>query len=93
MIFFKYSCYLCDSNQINMPKETKEGLYQGVIEKDDNGNYFCGPYLLDYQTVETYYKLGDRVSLKTIIKNTSRKSMEAYPQKSVKFSFASTEND
>lgn len=93
MIFFKYSCYLCHSNQINMPKETKEGLYQGVIEKDDKGNYFCGPYLLDYQTVETYYKLGDRVSLKTIIKNTSRKSMEAYPQKSVKFSFASTEND
>ncbi|KKO89335.1 MULTISPECIES: hypothetical protein [Sphingobacterium] len=75
-----------------MPKETRTGLYQGIIEKDDNGNYFCGPFLLDYQTVETYYKLGDRVSIKTIIKNTSRKSMEAYPQKSVKFSYASEDH-
>jgi len=46
---------------------------------------------LDYQTVEAYFKLGDRVSLKSIIKNTSRKSMETYPEKSMKFSFA-TEN-
>jgi len=44
------------------------------------------------RTVETYYKLGDRVSIKTIIKNTSRKSMEAYPQKSVKFSFATEDH-
>ncbi|WP_312789257.1 hypothetical protein [Sphingobacterium sp.] len=76
-----------------MPKETRTGLYQGIIEKDDNGNYFCGPYLLDYQIVETYYKVGDRVSLKTIIKNTSRKSMEAYPHKSVKFSYATESDD
>lgn len=76
-----------------MPKETRAGLYQGIIEKDANGNYFCGPYLLDYQIVEAYYKLGDKVSIKSIIKNTSRMSMEAYPQKSIKFSFAAENHD
>jgi len=76
-----------------MPKETKAGLYQGTIEKDTNGNYFCGPYLLDYQIVEAYFKLGDRVSLKSIIKNTSRMSMETYPQKSIKFSYATENHD
>lgn len=76
-----------------MPKETRTGLYQGTIEKDANGNYFCGPYLLDYQTVEAYFKLGDRVSLKSIIKNTSRMSMETYPQKSIKFALATADHN
>ena len=76
-----------------MPKETKKGLYQGIIEKDAKGNYFCGPYLLDYQLVESNFRLGDKVSIKKIVGNTSRKSFEDYPQKSIKFSLAGEDND
>lgn len=71
-----------------MPRETREGLYQGVIEKDDNGNFFCGPLLLDYQLVKAYFKIGDRISVKKVIGNTSAKSSKDYPQKAVKFSLA-----
>lgn len=71
-----------------MPKETREGLYQGVIEKDANGNYFCGPYLLDYKLTETHFRLGDRISLKKVVSNTSAKSFDQYPIKAIKFSLA-----
>ncbi|WKW46189.1 hypothetical protein P3875_10430 [Myroides sp. JBRI-B21084] len=71
-----------------MGKETKEGLYQGIIEKDDKGNYFCGPYLLDYKLTEANFKLGDKISIKKLINNPSAMSVEQYPKKSVKFSLA-----
>lgn len=74
-----------------MAKETKEGIYKGVIEKDAQGNYFCGPYLLDYQYTEANFKLGDLISLKTAVANPSGKSKDAYPKKSVKFFLAGDE--
>lgn len=76
-----------------MSKETKEGLYQGIIEKDANGNYFCGPYLLDYKLTEANFKLGDKISIKTLINNPSDISLEQYPKKSVKFSKAGEKHD
>jgi hypothetical protein len=35
-----------------MSKEVK-GIYTGAIEKDENGNYFCGSFMLDYKAVAT----------------------------------------
>ena len=74
-----------------MPKETKKGIYQGIIEKDENGNYFCGPYLLDYKMVVSTFKEGDKISIKTLINNPSNMSVERYPQKSIKFFLADKE--
>lgn len=71
-----------------MGKETKEGLYQGIIEQDEKGNFFCGPYLLDYKMVTTGFKLGDKISIKKLINNPSDISVEQYPKKSIKFSMA-----
>lgn len=79
--------------QYKMTKETREGLYQGIIEKDANGNYFCGPYLLDYKLTEASFKLGDKISIKTLINNPSDISVEQYPKKSVKFSLAAEKHD
>lgn len=76
-----------------MPRETREGLYQGIIEKDADGNFFCGPLLLDYKTVVAHFRTGDRISVKKVIANNSAKSIEAYPQKAVKFSLAVAEHD
>lgn len=75
-------------NYILMGKETKEGLYQGIIEKDEKGNFFCGPYLLDYKMVTENFSLGDKISIKKLINNPSNMSVEAYPKKSIKFSLA-----
>lgn len=74
-----------------MSKETKKGIYRGIIEKDELGNYFCGPYLLDYQYTEAQFKLGDKISIKTVIANPSGKSRTAYPMKSMKFFLAEEE--
>ncbi|MFD2602187.1 MULTISPECIES: hypothetical protein [Flavobacterium] len=63
----------------------KKGVYSGLIEKDENGNYFCGQYLLDYQRVEKDFKIGDKITIKSVIDNPSDKSVEQYPQKSRDF--------
>ena len=66
-----------------MAKE--KGVYTGIIEKDENGNYFCGEYLLDYQYTEASFKLGDEININTIIANPSDKSYNQYPKKSRNF--------
>ena len=71
-----------------MAKEEK-GVYTGIIEKDEHGNFFCGEYLLDYQyTTAGKFKVGDEVNLKTVIANPSDKSYNQYPKKSRNFFLA-----
>ncbi|AJA68817.1 hypothetical protein HX045_04755 [Myroides odoratimimus] len=74
-----------------MSKETKKGIFKGAIEKDAKGNYFCGPYLLDYQYTEANFKVGDVISIKKAIANPSNMSREDYPMKSMKFFLAGEE--
>lgn len=62
-----------------------KGIYTGIIEKDENGNFFCGPYLLDYKKVTTAFSLGQKITIKSVIANPSDKSFAAYPQKSSDF--------
>jgi hypothetical protein len=69
-----------------MAKE--KGVYTGIIEKDRDGNYFCGEYLLDYQLVEKNFKLGDEINIKSVIANPSDKSYNKYPKKSRVFFLA-----
>lgn len=64
-----------------MSKE-KKGVYTGIMEQDAAGNFFCGPYLLDYKNASTNFKLGDEINIKTIIEIPSDKSYEQYPKKS-----------
>ena len=65
-----------------------KGIYTGIIEKDENGNYFCGEYLLDYQMVLKGFILGDEITIKTVIVNPSDKSYNLYPKKSRNFAIA-----
>jgi len=74
-----------------MAKETKKGIFRGIIERDEQGNYFCGSYLLDYQYTEANFKLGDEISIKKAIANPSSKSRDAYSMKSMKFFLAGEE--
>ena len=63
----------------------KKGLYTGIIEKDENNNFFCGVYLLDYKMVMAKHALGDLVTIKTVIENPSDISYKKYPKKSKNF--------
>lgn len=75
-----------------MSKENQKGVYTGIIEKDQDGNYFCGEYLLDFQYTEASFKLGDEVNIKTVITNPSDRSYNKYPKKSRNF-FLSNEKE
>ncbi len=71
-----------------MSKE-KKGVYTGIIEQDEHGNFFCGDYLLDYKyTMLNKFKVGDEVNLKTVITNPSDASAGWYAQKSRNFFLA-----
>lgn len=62
-----------------------KGIYSGIIEKDANGNYYCGEFLLDYQMVLKGFNLGDKITIKSTIVNPSDKSYHDYPKKSRNF--------
>ncbi|NRT10788.1 hypothetical protein [Flavobacterium sp. 14A] len=66
-------------------KMLQKGVYTGVIEKDENNNFFCGAYLLDYKMVVAKHALGDLVTIKTVIENPSDISHNKYPKKSKNF--------
>lgn len=70
-----------------------KGIYTGIIEKDENGNYFCGEYLLDFQMVSKGFLLGDKITIKSVIVNPSDKSYNLYPKKSRNFALANDKRD
>lgn len=70
-----------------------KGIYTGIIEKDANGNYFCGEFLLDYQLVSKGFNLGDKITIKTVIVNPSDKSYNEYPKKSRNFDKANDKQE
>lgn len=65
-----------------------KGIYTGIIEKDENGNFFCGEYLLDYKYTMAKFNIGDEVTIKSVIENPSDISYDAYPKKSRDFFLA-----
>lgn len=63
----------------------QKGVYTGIIEIDENNNYFCGEFLLDYKMVQSKFKVGDAITIKTIIENPSDISFNKFPKKSKNF--------
>lgn len=71
-----------------MAKKEK-GVHTGLIEQDEQGNYFSGQYLLDFRHVATNnFKIGDEINIKSVIKNPSDASYNLYPMKSRDFFLA-----
>ena len=60
-------------------------VYTGKMEQDENGNFFCGDYLLDYKLASTNHAIGDWITIKSIIENPSDISYDQYPKKSKNF--------
>jgi hypothetical protein len=66
-------------------KMLQKGVYTGIIEKDENNNFFCGEFLLDYKLVMAKHVIGDMITIKSIIENPSDISYNKYPKKSKNF--------
>ena len=65
-----------------------KGVYTGKIEKDANGNFFCGEILLDYKMVVASFSEGDLITIKSVIVNPSDISYATYPKKTRNFAIA-----
>jgi hypothetical protein len=59
-------------------------LIEGIIEKDESGNYFCGKYLLLKAYVEKNNKEGDPIVITESIDN-NRYSKDKYPMFALKY--------
>lgn len=66
-------------------KMLQKGIYTGIMEKDENGNFFCGEYLLDYKMAQSNHTVGDWITIKSVIENPSDISYNKYPKKSKNF--------
>jgi hypothetical protein len=62
----------------------QKGVFTGIMEQDENNNYFCGVYLLDFKMAQKF-NLGDWITIKSIIENPSDISYNTYPKKSKNF--------
>ncbi|WP_348824876.1 hypothetical protein [Flavobacterium aestuarii] len=69
------------STQEKMPQK---GVFTGIMEQDENKNFFCGEYLLDFKMAQKH-QLGDWITIKSVIENPSDISYSKYPKKSKNF--------
>ena len=74
-------------------KRLQKGIFTGVIEKDENNNFFCGEYLLDYKMVLAKFAVGDWITIKSVIENPSDISYKQYPKKSKNFDKANNKTE
>ncbi len=65
-------------------KMLQKGVFTGIMEQDEQKNFFCGEYLLDYK-LALNHALGDWITIKSVIENPSDISYNKYPKKSKNF--------
>ena len=66
-------------------KMLQKGVFTGIMEQDENNNYFCGEYLLDYKIAHSNFTIGEWITIKSVIENPSDISYDKYPKKSKNF--------
>ncbi|WP_281635214.1 hypothetical protein [Flavobacterium marginilacus] len=73
-------------------KMLQKGVFTGIMEQDENKNYFCGAFLLDFKMAQKY-NLGDLITIKSVIENPSDISYNKYPKKSKNFDKANMKSE
>ncbi|MCF8342992.1 MAG: hypothetical protein K9I82_18595 [Chitinophagaceae bacterium] len=60
--------------------------YEGLIEQDNKGNFYCGEYALAYlHIINNNFKIGDRIKITESMENTNNKTNLLYPKHAKKF--------
>lgn len=59
--------------------EESSNVMTGVIEQDENDNYHCGAYLLNYNYVRSNYKIGDKIKIISSNTNNNPRTKTQYP--------------
>ena len=58
----------------------------GIIERDENGIFHCGEYILNYTYTQANFNLGDNIQIIEFQDNTSPKTKFYYPKFASKYS-------
>jgi hypothetical protein len=62
-----------------------EAMYTGKLEQDDDGNYFCGIYLLNYNYTKENYSLGEEIAILEATVNNNSRTQQRYTHFANKF--------
>jgi hypothetical protein len=82
-----------DKNQVKIKNanfteliENKTGInHEGIIQQDSNRNYYCDEYLLNYNFVNSNYKLGEKIMIVDASENIQLKTKDIYKKFATKF--------
>jgi hypothetical protein len=79
--------YICKKKEMDS-KIFEKGLFTGILEQDEKGNFFCGEFLLDFKMASAGFAIGDLITIKSVIVNPSDLTYNTYPKKSKNFAKA-----
>lgn len=60
-------------------KSKIENLFEGILQKDEGNNYFCGSYLLDYNKFHNIHQPGIKLRILKAIPNNAGRTKHLYP--------------
>lgn len=66
-------------------KILEENIFEGPLEQDAQGNYYCGKYLLPYKKVHKIYSPGQKFRVLAEDENTNESTRVFYAKFAVKF--------
>jgi hypothetical protein len=66
-------------------KKSVSNLAKGIIEKDKDGNYHCGEYLLNPAFTANNFDIGEEIVIQDSSDNGTYKSRHLYPLYAIKF--------
>lgn len=55
-----------------------EAIYTGKIEQDEDGNYYCGIYQLNYPYTKENYSLGEEIAILEATENNNTRTQHIY---------------
>ncbi|MDG4950741.1 hypothetical protein NLM59_07375 [Weeksellaceae bacterium KMM 9724] len=64
---------------ISAEVELPMGGYEGIIEQDNFGNYYCGEYYLNYRLIQENFKVGQKIKIKEINVNINKRTSNLFP--------------
>lgn len=76
------------NKELNQNKWMNKVIYRGEIEQDEENNYYCGEYLLNYSFVNGSYEVGQEILIIKVVPNTNSRTRNLYSQYAQNFRIA-----
>ena len=71
-------------NKVKWELKEKEGFHAGIIEQDEQGNYYCDHYHLNYNYVHGKFSVGQKIIITEEDQNTNPRTKDLFTHYAVK---------